>query len=227
MTHIILLDDGKIWAFEPPEKLKSPTIGQSVEYERAYYRALEQKIEVDRSSFTDSCLISQDGQAKSMSFNVDGIRYYLDVNEPIKWDGEVQIIGVGHNGEFKTKYERTVVRLIAQVKEENNIVDNLAKLGWVEPSLDTVNEIPDGPGNNYTPFGEVTGNVCDRCGGPVGNFTFTICDDCWHEMHPPQPVPSEQEKQEHLLIDLLNIWTLFPADEASKRILESFTITRK
>lgn len=23
-------------------------------------------------------------------------------------------------------------------------------------------------------------NECLRCGGPVGNITFTVCDDCWN-----------------------------------------------
>ena len=22
-------------------------------------------------------------------------------------------------------------------------------------------------------------NICIDCGGPVGNITFTVCDDCW------------------------------------------------
>lgn len=23
-------------------------------------------------------------------------------------------------------------------------------------------------------------NTCIRCGNPVGNITFTVCDECWH-----------------------------------------------
>ena len=26
-------------------------------------------------------------------------------------------------------------------------------------------------------------NKCVRCGEPVGNITFTICDDCWEKEH--------------------------------------------
>lgn len=24
-------------------------------------------------------------------------------------------------------------------------------------------------------------NICHKCGKPVGNITFTVCDDCWNE----------------------------------------------
>jgi len=27
-------------------------------------------------------------------------------------------------------------------------------------------------------------NVCIDCGEPVGNITFTVCDDCWEKAHP-------------------------------------------
>ena len=29
-------------------------------------------------------------------------------------------------------------------------------------------------------------NKCIRCGEPVGNITFTVCDDCWEKEHPDQ-----------------------------------------
>ena len=28
-------------------------------------------------------------------------------------------------------------------------------------------------------------NICLRCGGPVGNITFTYCDDCWDKKPDP------------------------------------------
>ena len=28
-------------------------------------------------------------------------------------------------------------------------------------------------------------NICIRCGGPVGNITFTVCDRCWDDTHAP------------------------------------------
>ena len=27
-------------------------------------------------------------------------------------------------------------------------------------------------------------NECMLCGKPVGNITFTVCDDCWEKEHP-------------------------------------------
>ena len=27
-------------------------------------------------------------------------------------------------------------------------------------------------------------NICHKCGKPVGNITFTICDDCWDIKYP-------------------------------------------
>lgn len=29
-------------------------------------------------------------------------------------------------------------------------------------------------------------NICDKCGNPVGNITFTICDKCWDIEFPPK-----------------------------------------
>ena len=30
-------------------------------------------------------------------------------------------------------------------------------------------------------------NICHKCGKPVGNITFTICDDCWDIEFPSKP----------------------------------------
>ena len=27
-------------------------------------------------------------------------------------------------------------------------------------------------------------NICYKCGKPVGNITFTVCDDCWDVLYP-------------------------------------------
>lgn len=27
-------------------------------------------------------------------------------------------------------------------------------------------------------------NICIDCGAPVGNITFTVCDECWTKSHP-------------------------------------------
>lgn len=29
-------------------------------------------------------------------------------------------------------------------------------------------------------------NICHKCEKPVGNITFTICDDCWDIEFPPK-----------------------------------------
>ena len=29
-------------------------------------------------------------------------------------------------------------------------------------------------------------NICHKCGKPVGNITFTICDECWDIKFPPK-----------------------------------------
>lgn len=41
-------------------------------------------------------------------------------------------------------------------------------------------------------------NKCCKCGKPVGNITFTVCDDCWD-----QQKPSEAEKEIEKLFDEL------------------------
>lgn len=28
-------------------------------------------------------------------------------------------------------------------------------------------------------------NICIECGKPVGNITFSVCDDCWDKAFPP------------------------------------------
>lgn len=30
-------------------------------------------------------------------------------------------------------------------------------------------------------------NKCGRCGGPVGNITFSVCDECWDKVKPAAP----------------------------------------
>lgn len=100
----IILQDGKIWAFEPPEKPASPTIGQSVEYERAHYLALEQKIEIINPSEIGPFLLQE--------------------NEPIKWEGTVEIKYVNSN-DYLANAQKKVAVLIAPVKEENE--DHLMK----------------------------------------------------------------------------------------------------
>lgn len=47
-------------------------------------------------------------------------------------------------------------------------------------------------------------NKCHLCGNPVGNITFTICDDCWGKEF-PQPILKKQVKQmEDLNILMIN-----------------------
>lgn len=191
--HILLLD-GKLWMVNLPEKPYQnrtegiPTISKSWDdYDRAYSLALEQKIEVENSELVGKVMGSTLEFMLNADIRTSTGKIFLKENEPIKWEGGVDIIYQYKPDKSSTHWTdchisvwqeysnhemkqfglaRKVVRLIAPVKEENSVVDNLSKLGWIEPSLDTVNEIPDGPGNNYTPFGE--------------------------------PVPSEQEKQEEM-----------------------------
>jgi hypothetical protein len=51
-------------------------------------------------------------------------------------------------------------------------------------------------------------NLCLKCGEPVGNITFSVCDDCWESIHPkpakeaisvPAQQPSLEEKKEDLV----------------------------
>ena len=45
-------------------------------------------------------------------------------------------------------------------------------------------------------------NTCHHCGKPVGNVTFTVCDDCWPSIVPPsQPSPSADEMLDWLESD--------------------------
>ena len=29
-------------------------------------------------------------------------------------------------------------------------------------------------------------NICFKCNKPVGNITFSVCDECWNILHPPK-----------------------------------------
>ena len=39
-------------------------------------------------------------------------------------------------------------------------------------------------------------NICRKCGKPVGNITFAICDECWNAEFPNSPKQSQGEKRE-------------------------------
>jgi hypothetical protein len=38
-------------------------------------------------------------------------------------------------------------------------------------------------------------NTCIQCGKPVGNITFTVCDECWDK--PPNGWSEPQRENEH------------------------------
>jgi len=42
-----------------------------------------------------------------------------------------------------------------------------------------------------------------RCGEPVGNITFTVCDDCWEEEHFAPCLPLGQKKEELVNVQAL------------------------
>jgi len=44
-------------------------------------------------------------------------------------------------------------------------------------------------------------NICIRCGKPVGNITFTICDDCWNLEHSTKADTDKRKRAEKALID--------------------------
>ena len=39
-------------------------------------------------------------------------------------------------------------------------------------------------------------NICIKCGKPVGNITFTVCDDCWDKEHPAPKVRTKLKMSE-------------------------------
>lgn len=42
-------------------------------------------------------------------------------------------------------------------------------------------------------------NICDKCGNPVGNITFTVCNSCWDIIF-----PLKEETQEELFIHFMD-----------------------
>ncbi len=36
-------------------------------------------------------------------------------------------------------------------------------------------------------------NICTKCGKPVGNITFTICDNCWDIEFPPKVCSRDED----------------------------------
>lgn len=46
-------------------------------------------------------------------------------------------------------------------------------------------------------------NKCKDCGDPVGNITFTVCDECWDKRHPKEPAQPEAPKEANIDIKKL------------------------
>ena len=75
-------------------------------------------------------------------------------------------------------------------------------------------------------------NKCIRCGNPVGNITFTVCDDCWDKEHPPQNLPKADAYSLSAEVRaLLTSWEQFKKDnwyksesvDVDKLIMDKFT----
>lgn len=164
MTHIILLD-GKLWAFEPPEKpnifdfpyTKKTWDKDKSDYDRAYSLALEQRIEVENPKVA-----------------IDWANGYLNLyTEAVRWEGTSELIkqfrpvgtAAWHDLTGVTVHDnsgfefRKLIRLIAPVKEEKIISDFAKKFAESQKPMD-----PD-----------------------IAKFV----NDNFHELL--EPVPSEQE----------------------------------
>mgnify|MGYP001301371319 CR=1 FL=1 len=37
-------------------------------------------------------------------------------------------------------------------------------------------------------------NLCNECGKPVGNITFSVCDNCWDKLHPESEEKNDAKK---------------------------------
>lgn len=229
--HIILLDDGKVWAFEPPEKpeyciIKSPSTCPRHEdekgcectylqntYDRAYSLALEQKIEVENPEEVFQVLY---GNKKMQPLFTEK---KIKENEPIKWEGSMKIQHQIYEtsgkwvdthelmySKFPDDRRRKLVRLIAPVKEEKKLSENDVIAGverMLSESQNNVDSDQKKKGSENTPTPE---EMAD-----------------W-DRPKSKPVPSEQEKQRQQLIDCLMsiklLYTHITEDEGPYPLLD-------
>jgi len=76
--------------------------------------------------------------------------------------------------EYNELWYRTIEWYLLPIKDDSE-------------SQEPVKEIPSCPNcKETTKPCACMRNICIRCGKPVGNITFTVCDDCWDK--PEQPV---------------------------------------
>ena len=93
--------------------------------------------------------------------------------------------------EFKQKLEETLNRLY---KENQLSIDAYAELmEFADPNqalqLQQGGVVPSACPNCKEPMNTECAclrNKCVRCLEPVGNITFTVCDDCWDKKPTPQ-----------------------------------------
>lgn len=58
-------------------------------------------------------------------------------------------------------------------------------------------------------------NKCIRCGNPVGNITFTVCDDCWTKEHKKDEpkMSAEDYLRTYIMDELPTHRMIFDVDE--------------
>ena len=96
---------------------------------------------------------------------------------------------------MKTKHEKIRIALNKYKKASKG---SMTELSWTNEIL-RLSEI-----DQLEPEGEACANcketvnpcaclrnICMRCGKPVGNITFTVCDECWDKEHPLPQQPSD------------------------------------
>lgn len=212
MTHIILLD-GKLWKVDLPEKFKDWQ-----DYGRAYSLALVKKIEVENMYDLESILF--DPETHEWWLMTSPQPTEIKENEPIKWEGPMtKILQVRHGvewhdlpgkaGQERDGIYRTVVRLIAPVKE-----GLIEKLNKVSDKLDAE----------------------DKGRRNLTSDQLAVNADAQH----PKPVPSEQEKQEPRILEVIGnflhssglVFDTNDADHVASDFIkylksEGLTITRK
>ena len=121
----------------------------------------------DGSKEAENCIDAMNDRTRKVSMSFNGTRgnYYFMANNDKQWD-------------LSKPNELTLI----------SPSDYLLLLSAPESQAHLLTERSEPCGNCKETIKECAcmRNICFKCNKPVGNITFSVCDECWNILHPPK-----------------------------------------